>query len=110
MNYLVMKALFQLMIDKSHREFIKAIISIETDVEDEDQLNRLYDFYMEDDDMSLLNYCPKDCRLHPAKIISLADVTHGSKNVATFHKKITKKILGNSFCSCLYWFTTSYLI
>jgi hypothetical protein len=44
------------MIDKSHREFIKAIISIETDVEDEDRLNRLYDFYMEDDDMSLLNY------------------------------------------------------
>lgn len=42
MDYLVMKALFQLMIDKSHREFIKAIISIETDVED--------------DDMSLLNY------------------------------------------------------
>ena len=34
MDYLVMKALFQLMIDKSHREFIKAIISIETDVED----------------------------------------------------------------------------
>lgn len=56
MNYLVMKSLFQLMIDKSYREFIKAIISIETDVEDEDQLNRLYDFYMEDDDMSLLNY------------------------------------------------------
>ena len=56
MDYLVMKALFQLMIDKSHREFIKAIISIETDVEDEDRLNRLYDFYMEDDDMSLLNY------------------------------------------------------
>lgn len=44
------------MIDKSHREFIKAIISIETDVEDEDRLNRLYDFYMEDDDMPLLNY------------------------------------------------------
>ena len=56
MDYLVMKALVQLMIDKSHREFIKAIISIETDVEDEDRLNRLYDFYMEDDDMSLLNY------------------------------------------------------
>ena len=56
MDYLVMKALFQLMIDKSHREFIKAIISIETDVEDEDRLNRLYDFFMEDDDMSLLNY------------------------------------------------------
>ena len=56
MDYLVMKALFQLMIDKSHREFNKAIISIETDVEDEDRLNRLYDFYMEDDDMSLLNY------------------------------------------------------
>ena len=56
MDYLVMKALFQLMIDKSQREFIKAIISIETDVEDEDRLNRLYDFYMEDDDMSLLNY------------------------------------------------------
>lgn len=56
MDYLVMKALFQLMIDKSHREFIKVIISIETDVEDDDRLNRLYDFYMEDDDMSLLNY------------------------------------------------------
>lgn len=56
MDYLVMKALFQLMIDKSHREFIKTIISIETDVEDDDRLNRLYDFYMEDDDMSLLNY------------------------------------------------------
>ena len=42
MDYLVMKALFQLMIDKSHREFIKAIISIETDVEDDDRLNRLY--------------------------------------------------------------------
>ena len=56
MDYLVMKSLFQLMIDKSHREIIKAIISIETDVEDDDRLNRLYDFYMEDDDMSLLNY------------------------------------------------------
>lgn len=56
MDYLVTKALFQLMIDKSRREFIKAIISIETDVEDEDRLNRLYDIYMEDDDMSLLNY------------------------------------------------------
>ena len=56
MDYQGMKAHFQLMIDKSHREFIKAIISIETDVEDEDRLNKLYDFYMEDDDMSLLNY------------------------------------------------------
>ena len=56
MDYLVMKALFQLMSDESHRECIREIISIETDVEDDDRLNRLYDFYMEDDDMSLLNY------------------------------------------------------
>ena len=30
-------------------------------------------------------------------MISLADVTHGSKSVATLHKKFTKNILGKSF-------------
>ena len=39
----------------NYREFIKAFISIELSIEEEGLLEKIYDVFMEDDSMELLN-------------------------------------------------------
>lgn len=41
------------MVNENYEDFVKALVSIETDIEDE--LNRLYGVYMNDGDMGLIN-------------------------------------------------------
>lgn len=55
MNYLSMKAILELMASKSYKELIKAILSFETNVEDEVILEKVYEFYFNEDDVKLLN-------------------------------------------------------
>lgn len=55
MDYLSMKAILELMSTKSYKELIKAILSFETNVEDEMILEKVYEFYFNEDDVTLLN-------------------------------------------------------
>ena len=55
MDYLSMKAILELMATKSYKELIKAILSFETNVEDEMILEKVYEFYFNEDDVTLLN-------------------------------------------------------
>ncbi|MCI5722703.1 MAG: hypothetical protein MR283_01680 [Erysipelotrichaceae bacterium] len=55
MDYLSMKAILELMATKSYKELIKAILSFETNVEDEVILEKVYEFYFNEDGVTLLN-------------------------------------------------------
>lgn len=43
------------MVNDNHRDFVKAIISIEKGINDEGALDKLYDAYMDNDSLNLLN-------------------------------------------------------
>ena len=43
------------MLNGNHRDFVKVIISIEKGVNDESVLEKLYDAYMDNDNLNLLN-------------------------------------------------------
>ena len=43
------------MVNDNHRDFVKAIISIEKGINDERDLDKLYDTYMDNDSLNLLN-------------------------------------------------------
>ena len=43
------------MVNDNHRDFVKAIISIEKGVNDESALDKLYDAYMDNDSLDLLH-------------------------------------------------------
>lgn len=43
------------MVNENYEDFVKALVSIETDIEDKNELNRLYGVYMNDGDMGLIN-------------------------------------------------------
>ena len=51
----IFKQQIQEMMDTEYGSFIKALISIETEETDKDKLQALYDSYMENDDVTLLN-------------------------------------------------------
>lgn len=55
MDYKVMRDRIENMVNANHRDFIKAIISIEKGVNDESVLGKLYDDYMDNDSLNLLN-------------------------------------------------------
>ena len=43
------------MVNDNHREYVKAVISIEKCINDERALDKLYDAYMDNDSLDLLN-------------------------------------------------------
>ena len=51
----IFKAQIQEMMDTDYGSFIKALISIEIEETNKDNLQALYDSYMENDDVTLLN-------------------------------------------------------
>ena len=53
MDYKAMRARIEDMVDDNHRDFVKAIFSIEKG--DESVLEKLYDAYMDNDSLDLLN-------------------------------------------------------
>ena len=55
MNYKTMRDRIEDMMNDNHRDFVKAIISIEKGINDESVLDKLYDAYMDNDNLNLLN-------------------------------------------------------
>lgn len=70
MNYLSMKAILELMASKSYKELIKAILSFETNVEDEMILEKVYEFYFNEDNVTLLNEKLKERIQHEKQVLS----------------------------------------
>ena len=50
-----MRARIEDIVNDNHRDFIKAMISIEKGINDESTLDKLYDTYMDKDNLNLLN-------------------------------------------------------
>ena len=55
MNYETIRDKIEDMVSDNHKDFVKAVISMEKGVNDESALDKLYDFYMENDSANLLN-------------------------------------------------------
>ena len=55
MDYKAMRDRIEDMVNDNHRDFVKAIISIEKGVNDESALDKLYDDYMDNDSLNLLH-------------------------------------------------------
>ena len=55
MDYKAMRARIEDIVNDNHRDFVKAIISIEKGINDEGALDKLYDAYMDNDSLNLLN-------------------------------------------------------
>lgn len=70
MDYLSMKAILELMATKSYKELIKAILSFETNVEDEMILEKVYEFYFNEDGVTLLNEELKERIQHEKQVQS----------------------------------------
>ena len=69
MNYLSMKAILELMATKSYKELIKAILSFETNVEDEVILEKVYEFYF-NEGVNLLNEELKERLRYEEQVLS----------------------------------------
>ena len=55
MDYKAMRDRIEGMVNDNHRDFVKAIISIEKGINDERDLDKLYETYMDNDILKLLN-------------------------------------------------------
>ena len=55
MNYKEIRTMIEEMAKENHEDFVKALISFEKGVNDRETLGTLYERYMENDSMSLLN-------------------------------------------------------
>jgi len=55
MDYKAMRDRIEDMVNDNHRDFVKAIISIEKGINDESVLDKLYDDYMDNDNLNLLH-------------------------------------------------------
>lgn len=55
MNYQTIKQTMQTYADTDYRSFVKALISIEKGIEDEKILDQLYQSYMDNDQVMLIN-------------------------------------------------------
>ena len=55
MDYKAMRDRIEYIVNDNHRDFVKAIISIEKGVNDESALDKLYDAYMDNDSLNLLH-------------------------------------------------------
>ena len=55
MDYKAMRARIEDIVNDNHRDFVKAMISIEKDINDENVLDKLYDAYMDNDSLNLLH-------------------------------------------------------
>lgn len=55
MNFDEMKKIIENLMEEDYETFIKALISIEKTIDDKETLDCLYQEYMENDEMNLLN-------------------------------------------------------
>lgn len=55
MNFENIKSLLEKISNENYKDYIKSIISIETNISDEEKLDKIYDRYMDNDNIFLLN-------------------------------------------------------
>ena len=55
MDYKAMRDRVEDMVNDNHRDFVKVIFSIEKGIKDESVLEKLYDAYMDNNSLDLLN-------------------------------------------------------
>ena len=55
MNFENIKSLLEKISNENYKDYIKSIISIETNINDEEKLDKIYDQYMDNDNIFLLN-------------------------------------------------------
>ena len=55
MDYKTLRERIEDMVYDNHRDFVKVIISLEKGIDDESVLDKLYDAYMDNDSLNLLN-------------------------------------------------------
>lgn len=55
MDYKAIRDRIEDIVNDNHRDFVKAIISIEEGINDESVLDKLYDAYMDNDSINLLH-------------------------------------------------------
>ena len=55
MDYIIMRARIEDIVNDNHRDFVKAMISIEKGINDESALDKLYDAYIDNDRLNLLH-------------------------------------------------------
>ena len=55
MDYKAVRDRIEEMANNNHRDFVKAIICIEKDINDESVLDKLYNAYMDNDSLNLLH-------------------------------------------------------
>jgi len=55
MDYKAMRARIEDIVNDNHRDFVKAMISIEKGINNESVLDKLYDAYMDNDSLNLLH-------------------------------------------------------
>ena len=55
MDYKTMRNQIEDMVNDNHKDFVKAVISMEKGINDEGALDKLYDAYMDSDSLNLLN-------------------------------------------------------
>lgn len=55
MDYKTLRERIEDMVNDNHRDFVKVIIGLEKGIDDESVLDKLYDAYMDNDSLNLLN-------------------------------------------------------
>ena len=77
--------------EKDYQNFVKAIVSIETKCDDEDKLKDMYEEFMDDDAMGLLNIAPEE------NFPELTNPDDGYKSLS----EAINRIESNPFCDSL---------
>ena len=95
MDYKTIRDRIEDMVNDNHKDFVKAIISMEKGINDESALNKLYDAYMDNDTVNLLHeefdYMIEDLR-EQGQIKDLAYVLEEKDNLINIVGNIVSKV------------------
>ena len=95
MDYKTIRDRIEDMVNDNHKDFVKAIISMEKGINDESALNKLYDAYMDNDTVNLLHeefdYMIEDLR-EQGQIKDLAYVQEEKDNLINIVGNIVSKV------------------
>lgn len=95
MDYKAMRNQIEEMVNDNHKDFVKAIISMEKGINDESALDKLYDAYMDNDTVNLLHeefdYMIEDLR-EQGQIKDLPYVQEEKDNLVNIVGNIVEKV------------------
>ena len=95
MDYKTMRDRIEDMVNDNHKDFVKAIISMEKGINDESALNKIYDAYMDNDTVNLLHeefdYMIEDLR-EQGQIKDLAYVQKEKDNLINIVGNVVGKV------------------